>query len=148
MRGRLAIAFLVWAVLQLPQTSMAGDVAVLVTNKACAMETITALDVRKAYLGINVRFEDQNIRIFRLSSDERLDEIFYQSIVAMSEKSYEKRLLLNLIKFGQPRPHEFDSVGELSTFVARSQCGIGYMWQTDAQAHIGLRVLKILWQEE
>jgi len=125
----------------------AGRAAVLVTSRDCAMQTISALDIRKAYLGIGVSYEGLSIRAFRLDNDERLNQIFFQSVVAMSERTYERRLLLQLLKYGQPRIQHVGSAGELATAVAGSSCSIAYMWQSDAEEWADLKSIKILWQE-
>jgi len=77
----------------LPRANAADRAVVLVTSRDCAMDTIIALDIRKAYLGIVVSYEGHVIRPFRLSNDEQLNQIFFQYVVAMSEKTYERRLL-------------------------------------------------------
>lgn len=120
---------------------------VLVTGMDCAMDTISALDIRKAYLGIGVSYESKNIRAFRIKGDEQLNQIFFQSVVVMSEKTYERRLLRLLLKYGRPRPREFDNAGDVAAAITENPCSIAYMWQSDAEASVGLKAIKSLWQE-
>jgi len=142
------IAIIVASVLAILPNAYAADRAVvLVTSRDCAMDTITALDIRKAYLGIGVSYEGHVIRPFRLSSDERLNQIFFQYVVAMSKKTYERRLLRVLLQHGQPRPREFDVVVDLIAAVTEYPCSIAYMWQSDAEARAGIKAIKSLWQE-
>ena len=125
----------------------ADRAVVLVTSTDCAMDTISALDIRKAYLGIGVSYEGNNIRAFRVKGDEQLNQIFFQSVVVMSEKTYERRLLQLLLKYGQPRPREFDSAGDVAAAITENPCSIAYMWQSDAEAWSGVKAIKSLWQE-
>ena len=122
-------------------------VAVLVTSSSCAMNEISALDIRKTYLGFGASFEGHSIRAYRLNGDDQLDQIFFQSVVAMSEKTYERRLLLQLLKYGRPRPREFDSVESLVSALDEVPCSIAYMWQSDQEGTTGIKVIRILWQE-
>ena len=131
----------------LQQASAAERAVLLVTSNDCQMETISALDIRKAYFGIGVSYEGHAVRALRLKGDEKLNQIFFQSVVAMSEKTYERRLLLQLLKYGQPRPREFESVGDLVTAVNEVPCSIAYMWQHEINEHTGIKVIKVLWQE-
>lgn len=121
---------------------------VLVTHDGCAMETISMLDIRKAYFGIVVSHRGHVVRAFRLNSDAELSRVFFQTVVAMSEKSYERRLLSMLLKYGTPRPPEFEDVGALAAALRRSDCGIAYMWLADVAAERGLRSIRLLWQSD
>ena len=127
-------------------TASAERSVMLVTNDSCAMQTLSMLNIRKAYFGIAVRYEGRSIRAFRLNNDDVLNQVFLQSVVAMSEKSYERRLLSLLLKYGTPRPQEFDDVGALTAALGRSDCGIAYMWSTDAMSTPGVRSIRLLWQ--
>lgn len=145
---KLYIAIIVAIVLAVPPSARAaGRAVVLVTSRDCAMDTIIALDIRKAYLGIVVSYDDHIIRPFRLSNDEQLDQIFFQYIVAMSEKTYERHLLRLLLQHGQPRPREFDVAARVAAAVVDNQCSIAYMWKSDAEMWPGIKAIKSLWQE-
>ena len=143
----LRVALFVAVSVLATQGSASNRVVVLVTSGACAMDEISALDIRKAYLGIGVSYEGRNIRAFRLSNDQQLSQVFYQSVVAMSEKTYERRLLSLLLKYGRPRPREFDTVDDVVAALAEVQCSIAYLWQSDADAWADIKVIRILWQE-
>ena len=131
-----------------PQHAEAAESTVsLITSIDCEMETISPLDIRKAYLGIGVSTEAGQVRAFRLKGDRKLDKIFYQSVVSLSEKSYERHLLRQLLKYGRPRPREFESVKELIAALVSTPCSIGYAWDSDSKERIGIKVIRILWQE-
>lgn len=131
----------------LQQASAAERVVLLVTGNDCQMETISALDIRKAYFGIGVSYQGRPVRALRLKGDEKLHQIFFQSVVAMSEKTYERRLLLLLLKYGRPRPREFESVDDLVAALNEVPCNIAYMWQHEVNEHAGIKAIKVLWQE-
>jgi hypothetical protein len=139
---------MVVGLLQLLQSADAADrVVLLITSGDCEMETITALDIRKVYLGFGVSYEDHSIRAFRLNNDDELNQIFFQSVVAMSEKTYERRLLQRLLKYGRPRPRELESPADLAAAIMEVPCNITYMWQADAEKYAGIKAIKVLWQE-
>jgi len=146
LRGRATI-FLAWLCLA-PATCLADRSVVLVTGNSCSIADISMLDIRKAYLGVTVSIEGQRIRPYRITNDAMLDQIFYQSVVAMSKKSYDRRLLSLALKFGTPRPAEFGNLDDIAAALQRSECGIVYLWQTDAEQLSGVRMIKLLWQGE
>ena len=132
----------------LADSARAERSVVLITHDGCAMESISMLDIRKAYFGIAVSYRGHLVRAFRLNSDAELSRVFFQTVVAMSEKSYERRLQLMLLKYGTPRPIEFTDVASLAVALRRSDCGIAYMWLADLAAERGLRSIRLLWQSD
>ena len=145
---RLLIPALVILVSMLTSSARAERSVVLVTNADCPIESLTMLEVRKTYFGLMASHDKLTVRAFRLNSDDDLNRIFYQTVVAMSEKSYERRLLSMLLKYGAPRPQEFRDVEELVAAVRDSNCGIAYMWGEDAVAANGIKRIRLLWQSD
>jgi len=133
--------------LMLPMAaSMAEDAVVLVTYSDSSVEAISSLDIRKAYLGILVTIDGNTIRPIRRQEDQRLNMIFLQSVIAMSQKSYERRLISMMLKFGTPRPTEVDSRDELLEQLASNPGAIAYMWKSDAEAESRVKAIRVLWQ--
>ena len=128
-------------------TAWADDTVVLVTSSESPITDISSLDIRKAYLGISVRIAGSIVRPIRQQEDERLNQIFLQSVIAMSQKSYDRRLLSMMLKFGTPRPGEADSREALIEALQRNPLAIGYMWKSDAESDSRVRTVKVLWQK-
>jgi hypothetical protein len=148
MSWRFSIILIVVVLAMQQQASAAGRTVSLITSMDCAQESISPLDVRKIYLGVRVSFEGKPVRAFRLGGDRNLNQIFYQSVVALSEKTYERRLLRLLLKYGQPRPLEFDSVEKLIAAVVTTRCSIAYVWHRDIEERDDVKVIRVLWQED
>ena len=148
MISRLVLLTLVALTCMLAGSARAERSVVLVTHEGCAMETISMLDIRKAYFGIAVSYQGRLVRAFRLNSDVDLNRVFFQTVVAMSEKSYERRLLSMLLKYGTPRPPEFEDVAALAEALRRSDCGIAYLWLDDVTSKKNLRSIRLLWQSD
>ncbi len=129
------------------QSSSAEDAVVLVTSGNSSFEDISSLDIRKAYLGISVAVDGKVIRPIRRNDDERLDQVFLQSVMAMSRRSYERRLLSLVLKFGTPRPVEVDEREDLVKLLLDRPNSISYMWKSDAEAEPRVKTIKVLWQE-
>jgi len=145
-RVRVSHLLILVALIFVAKTSLA-DVVVLVTDKDSPIQSISSLDTRKAYLGISVSVDGKTIRALRRSDDKRLNQIFLQSVIAMSERSYERRLLSLMLKFGTPRPELVDNNDELSELLARFPASIAYMWKSDADNDPRVRIIGVLWQE-
>ena len=146
-RNRGAQWVLLVAMMSSMAASWAEDAVVLVTVSDGPITDISSLDIRKAYLGISVTIAGSTVRPLRQQDDDRLNLIFLQSVVAMSQKSYERRLLSMMLKFGTPRPSEVDDLEDLIETLVRNPNAIGYMWKSDAESDSRIRTIKVLWQE-
>ena len=125
----------------------ANDAVVLVTSSDSPIADISSLDIRKTYLGISVTIAGNTVRPVRQRDDSRLNLIFLQSVIAMSQRSYERRLLSMMLRFGTPRPTEVDDRESLIEVLERNPHAIGYMWASDADSDRRVRKVKVLWQE-
>lgn len=146
MRRRSAQILVFIAIATMARPSSAEQAVVLVTSTDSPIVELTALDIRKVYFGITVSIDGKRINAFRLRGDQRLNQIFLQSVIAMSEKSYERRLLSMVLKYGRPRPTEASDVAELVESISTNSQSVGYMWKSDADADARVRIIKVLWQ--
>lgn len=148
MKGLRRTVLLIAALLLWLDDTLAERAVVLVTGASCPVEELTSLDVRKAYLGISVSIDGHRLIPMQLVGDELLSSIFYQSVVNMSRKSYERRALSLTLKYGTPRTEKFDSVPEAAEAVTKRHCGIVYLWQKDADRLDGIKTVRLLWRGE
>ena len=138
---------LVMAMMLSVTASWASDALVLVTSSDSPITDISSLDIRKTYLGISVTIAGSTVRPVRQQNDSRLNLIFLQSVIAMSQRSYERRLLSMMLKYGTPRPTEVDDREALIEMLERNPHAIGYMWESDARSDSRVRKVKVLWKE-
>ena len=143
---RLRSATLLAVVLALRVSLAAADhEVVLVTRAQSEIDAVSILDVRKIYLGITVRQGSHTIRGLRNLSNPRIDSIFIQSVMAMSEQAYERRLISGSLRFGRPRPAEYRTQEELIAEILISPDAVTCLWREDAERLPQLKVLGVLW---
>jgi len=145
-RMRIAQALLLLAMVYAAHASAQDLAVVLVTGKDSSIESMSSLDIRKAYLGISVTKGGNTIRALRRSDDAQLNQIFLQSVISMSRRSYERRLLSLTLKFGTPRPVDVQSQQELIRRLLERPSTIAYMWKSDAESDSRVKIIKVLWQ--
>jgi hypothetical protein len=146
MKLRFSVIVLVAMLFLSPGTVMAERTVVLAASEHCPVSDLSNLDIRKAYLGISVSVDGISIQPSRLTSDPELNRVFFQTVVAMSEKSYEKRALSLTVKFGTPRPEEFDHLAEALEFLGKTACGVIVLWVEDAAMNDDVKIIKVIWQ--
>jgi hypothetical protein len=119
---------------------------VLVAAADSPLETLNSLELRKVYLGVPVTRKGTAVVGLRNTSDEQLERIFLQTVVAMSEKSYARRMLSLTLRFGIPRTPEYQDAQTLREALLANPYSISYMWRHDAAPESGLKILKVLWR--
>ena len=144
---RVARTSLLLALLFTIQICRAELAVVLVAEKDSPITNISTLDIRKVYLGIYVAIDGENIRAVRWRNDDRLNQIFLQSVIAMSRRSYQRRLLSLMLKYGTPRPVEIDDHDELYALLQEHPMTVAYMWKIDAESNARVKIIRVLWQE-
>jgi hypothetical protein len=142
------LLLVVLGLLEAPTPLRAEEALVLIAHKDYALESLGSLDIRKLYLGFVIRDEqNQPIRAFSNGSDARLWNVFLQSVMGMSDKSYERRLLTLTLQSGRVRPHVVTDVQQLLQTVKSEPNAVAFVWQRDLEGHDDLKVLRVLWQE-
>ena len=147
MTGRVANWLIVGIACLVAEAANSVESVVLVTAETCPVESITTLDLRKAYLGVAVSVDGQRVRPILMRGDDRLEQVFYQSVVAMSKKSYERRRISLALKYGTPRLAEIEEVSAVSRALRSDECAITYLWRRDAETIPGIKTIKLLWQD-
>jgi hypothetical protein len=143
---RIRIAQLLVVIATMFAALASADDVVLVTGRNSPIESMSSLDIRKVYFGISVTVGGHTIRALRRRDDEQLNEIFLQSVIAMSQRSYERRLLSLTLKFGTPRPIQVRNREEMLRLLGEHPSTIAYMWKSNAESESRVKIIKALWQ--
>lgn len=145
MRRRLFILLLACGVLG-PVRS-ASESVVLVVRADSPVANLSSVQVRKLFLGVPVLIDGKLLHPIRNRSDARLDDIFLQQIVAMSQEAYDRQSLVGLNRQGWVRPAEAVSVVRVIDTLYADPQAVSYMWLRDVEHNPRLKVLRILWGE-
>ena len=141
-------SWVVALVLSLAGASAArADAVVLIVSAQSPIRQLDSVDVRRVFLGFHVVYGGVPVRGARNRSDPRLDKIFLQNVVALSELVYERQLLNRRIREAGTLPAEFVSENQLLDVVAHDPQMVSYAWAAAAARHPDVRVLRILWHD-
>lgn len=147
MRFRVLPAFLIAVLVLFAQASQAEDEVVLVVAKDSTLGVMPTLVLRKVYMGMKVQVDGIDLKGHMRRDDGRLEDIFLQSVLAMSRRSFERRALLSAIKYGAPRPESVNGASALAETLLASPGSVGYMWREEAEADSRVRIVQVLWRE-
>lgn len=131
----------------LAQAVMAGEQVVLVADAKSPLHDLDSLELRKIYLGYPVWHDARIVKGLRNTGDRNLNRIFHQTVVAMSEKSYERRLLAMTLREGIPRPPEYNDTESLARALLQDPYSVSYMWKATADQLPQIKILSVLWQK-
>ena len=119
---------------------------VLVCVNQCEDINLSPMRLRKLFLGIPVKVGNHYLKPLVNLSDDQLEHVFYQSIVAMSRKSYQAKNLMQKLRFALSAPLKFDDFSTLLIQLQRQPHSISYMWLHDAEQISNVSIIKTLWQ--
>ena len=123
----------------------ASESVVLVVRADSPVRDLSSVEVRKLFLGVPVLVDGKLLHPLRNRSDVRLDDIFLQQIVAMSQEAYDRQILVGLNRQGWVRPAEAGSVVRVVEDLYADPQAVSYMWRRDVEHNPRLKVLRTLW---
>ena len=127
--------------------SARADSVVLIVSARSPIYELESAELRKLFMGFRVVSGGVPLRAARNRSDPRLDKIFLQNVVALSELVYERQLLTRRLREASALPAEFPTDAGLLDAVARDPRIVSYAWATAAAKRSDVRALRILWHD-
>ena len=121
---------------------------VIVTSQESPLQSISSIDLRKIYMGIPLVDGSNRFIAIRNQSDQTLNEIFLQTLVSMSERDYERRLLTLTLQSGRRRPVIMTDQDTITSALSSDPSLVTYMWGEQFDRSKGLKVIRVLWQRE
>ncbi len=149
-RGAILImrrALLVLLLLCASVGNAGSESVVLVVRSDSSVVDLDPLTVRKLFLGVPVLVNGTPLHAIRNRSDARLDEIFLQEIVAMSQSAYDRQILIGVNRQGWVRPQEVQTNERALERVDGDPNTVTFMWQRDAARDPRIRVIRALWTD-
>lgn len=146
-RHLLEASTLALLLLCMAQTTLAAERRmVLVCSAQFDLQPLSALEVRRLFLGVPIVKDGRTLEPLRNSTDPVLHEVFLQKIVFLSARNYEYRLISQVFRLGGERPPTFTTMAELINAVRTRPGAVTYMWADTALTLPGIRIVEDLWQ--
>jgi hypothetical protein len=142
---RALLAFLFWGFWA--QALGGSQSVVLVVSQDSSVVDLDPVTVRKLFLGLPVLIGGHPLHPVRNRSDQRLDPIFLQQIVAMSQSAYDRQILVGVNRQGWLRPIEISSRGRLLETLYSDPGAVTFMWLRDVEHDPKIRVIRVLWTD-
>jgi hypothetical protein len=124
-----------------------ADSVVLIVSSHSPVRELGSSDLRKLFMGFRVVSAGTELRAARNRSDSRLEKIFLQNVVALSELMYERQLLARQLREASAVPADFVNDDKLLDEVARDPRTVSYAWASEAAKRPDVRVVRVLWHD-
>jgi hypothetical protein len=129
-----------------PRAVAAGRL-VLIVSANSPVTSLNSPEIQKLFLGLTVITNGDVLRPLRNESEEFIRQIFFQSIVSMSESAYERRVLALTLQQGRTAPPLYRNTKMLLDVVAADPAAVSYAWAADVAKDPRIRTLRVLWHE-
>ena len=128
-------------------SAIAADRLVLIVSAKSPVTALNSPEIQKLFLGLTVITNDDVLRPLRNESEEIIRQIFFQSIVSMSESAYERRVLALTLQQGRTAPPLYRNTKMLLDAVAADPAAVSYAWAADVAKDPRIKTLRVLWHE-
>jgi hypothetical protein len=142
---RALLACLFWGICA--QGLGSSQAVVLVVGADSNVVDLEPVTVRKLFLGLPVLINGHPLHPVRNRSDARLDPIFLQQIVAMSQSAYERQTLIGVNRQGRLRPVELTTQARVLDTLNSDPSAVTFMWLRDVAHNPKIRVIRVLWTD-
>jgi hypothetical protein len=109
---------------------------VLIVSAQSKVEQLDSLEVRKLFLGMTVEHNGSRLSALLNESDPVIKEVFLQNVVAMTDTTYDRRLLQLALQHG----------AVLAAVVA-DPSAVSFAWYRDVAQDKKIKILRVLWHD-
>lgn len=120
---------------------------VLIVSAESSVEQLDSLQLRKLFLGMTVEHNDVRLRALLNEADPMIKEVFLQNVVAMTDTTYDRRLLRLAMQGGALLPVGYTDKDKLLAAVIADRNAVSFAWYRDVAQDKRIKVLRILWHD-
>jgi hypothetical protein len=128
-------------------SAFAADRLVLIVSANSPVTALNSPEIQKLFLGLTVMTNGDVLHPLRNESEEFIRQIFFQSIISMSESAYERRVLALTLQQGRTAPPLYRNIRTLLDAVAADPTAVSYAWAADVAKDPRIKALRVLWHE-
>lgn len=126
--------------------AFAEERLLLVVAAESPVTALSSIDVHKLFLGLTVVVNEHRLHALRNDSDELMHQIFFQSVVSMSESVYDRRMLALTLQQGRAAPPVLRSTRAVVDALVNDPDAVSFAWAVDVERDPRVKALRILWR--
>jgi hypothetical protein len=113
---------------------------VVVANAGSGIQSISAKEVRRVYLGASIVLNGVEVKPLLNQSDKLVSEVFLQKILFMSADAYERQLISRTFRGGSS-PKIYSNLADLLAALKIDNAAITFMLYDTAIVTPGIRII-------
>jgi hypothetical protein len=137
---RYVISILLAVLFATPMAHAKEERIAIIVNAASGITTISAKEVRRAYLGASIVLNGIETKPLLNQSDKLASEVFLQRIMFMSDEAYERQLISRTFQ-GGIRPKAYETLPALLSALHNDNAAITFMLYETALKIPGIRII-------
>jgi len=144
---KLAATAVLLALVVAVMPAFGDEELVLIVSADSKILQLDSLEVRKLFLGLTVTHDGHRLRPVLNEANARINDIFLQNVVSMSDITYDRRLLRLALQQGRTQPTAFKDTSLLIQAVGADPNAVSYAWAKDVAHDSRVRIVRVLWQD-
>jgi hypothetical protein len=120
---------------------------VLIVSTRSDVDQLDSPLVRRLFLGLTVTQHGNRLRPALNEADPEIKELFLQTIVSMSDSTYDRYVLRLSLLQGRTQPTVYRNNAELINAVAADPTVVGYVWAKDVAHDPRIKILRVVWHD-
>ena len=128
-------------------SSAAQEKLVLIVSADSKLEQLDSLQLRKLFLGMTVEHNAVGLRALLNEADPMVKEVFLQNVVAMTDTTYDRRLLRLAMQRGSVLPMVYTDKSKLLAALIADPNAVSFAWYRDVAQDKRIKVLRVLWHD-
>lgn len=117
----------------------------LVTSAENKISPLDRNELRRLFLGMPVYRSGKVLNPLLNKTDERCYQIFLQSVIGMSQKRYERTLVLGLYRQGYNSPPIYTQLNELQAELNKRPDGVSFVHDNGQLKETSFNIVQEIW---
>ena len=118
----------------------------LVCDANSTLSYLSPTEIRKLFLNVPVVKDGVQLKPLRNISDPLISDVFLQSVIFMSKRSYERKLLSRIFRYGGKNIPAYSNIPELKAELHLYPEAVTYMWSDQVEHDKSVKSLGVLWE--
>jgi len=143
----LAVCLLGLLVAALGASAAGKQQLFLVIGQETELAPLTTTELRRLFLGFTVDREGQPLRPLINRNDQLSYQVFLQTVVGMSARTYERQLLSQLYRRGIQPPPVYTSLRKLTDALKAQPGTVSFALGDELEEMAGVKSVQVLWEQ-
>lgn len=146
-QARIIFLFVFLCIISTNSSATKHRSLLLVCDANSTLTYLSPTEIRRLFLNVPVVKDGVQLKPLRNVSDPHITNVFLQKVIFMSERSYKRKLLSRIFRYGGKNIPVYSNIAELKAELHLFPEAVTYMWSDQIEHDDGVKSLGILWDD-